>query len=202
MSGMNHAVVARTFLAIASFITEAPYVQGQPAVKPSFEVASVKPAPPPDVMRSLMTGGPGTVSPGEFRCRSITLRALLLRAYSLMPYALDGPAGVLDGPAFDISAKIPSGATASDVNIMLQRLLLERFGLAVHWETREHAVYELTLAKGGLKMQEAVAAPAGGTPGDAPSLIRDGQWVLPAGAPAMVSQRATALSAFPRVCRP
>jgi len=44
---------------------------------------------------------------------------------------------------------------------MLQNLLVERFGLAVHRETRELPIYELVVAKGGLKMKEAEKAPAG-----------------------------------------
>jgi uncharacterized protein (TIGR03435 family) len=38
---------------------------------------------------------------------------------------------------------------------MLQNLLVERFGLAAHRETREAAGYEMVVAKGGLKLKES-----------------------------------------------
>jgi uncharacterized protein (TIGR03435 family) len=78
---------------------------------------------------------------------------LLLRAYDLKDYELLG-APPMDGDKFDIVAKIPPGATNEQVNVMIRNLLVERFGLAVHRETRELPVYELVVAKGGLKMKE------------------------------------------------
>jgi len=43
---------------------------------------------------------------------------------------------------------------------MLQALLAERFKLVVHRDTKEHAVYALVPAKGGVKMKESEADPA------------------------------------------
>lgn len=158
------------------------------ASAPAFEVASIKLAPPAGATRTLMTGGPGSISPGQFRCLSMSLRPLLLSAYSLMPYQLDGPAKLLDGAKYDIVAKIPPGATTEDIDVMLQGLLAERFGLAVHWETREHSAYELVIAKGGLRMKEAAPPSADGRPADnLPFPRKDGWLVLPAGKPSMVS---------------
>jgi uncharacterized protein (TIGR03435 family) len=107
-----------------------------------------------------MTGGPGTNSPGRFSCAGVNLKPLLLRAYDLMSYQLEGPPSI-DSDRFDIDAKIPPGTTKEQFNLMLQNLLVERFGLAVHRETRELPIYELVVAKGGLKMKEAEKAPAG-----------------------------------------
>jgi uncharacterized protein (TIGR03435 family) len=126
------------------------------AVGPEFEVASVKPA------RSgprRMAGGPGTNSPGQFSCAGVNLKPLLLRAYDLTSYQLEGPPSI-DSDRFDIDAKIPPGTTKEQFNLMLQNLLVERFGLAVHRETRELPIYELVVAKGGLKLKEAEKAPA------------------------------------------
>jgi uncharacterized protein (TIGR03435 family) len=106
-----------------------------------------------------MAGGPGTNSPGQFTCAGANLRPLLLRAYDLMSYQLEGPP-MIDSDRFDIDAKIPPGTTKEQFNQMLQNLLVERFGLAVHRETREMPLYELVLAKGGLKMKEAGKAAA------------------------------------------
>jgi len=42
---------------------------------------------------------------------------------------------------------------------MLQNLLAERFKLALHWETKEVPVYELTVANGGPKLEHSDDAP-------------------------------------------
>src|SRR5581483_11809424 len=53
---------------------------------------------------------------------------------------------------FDIAAKGDDRATLPQELLMLQILLENRFKLAVHRETREAPVYELTIAKSGLKV--------------------------------------------------
>jgi uncharacterized protein (TIGR03435 family) len=167
---------------------------------PVFEVASVKPAAPtnlPDFWYR-MTGGPGTPSPGQFTCTHIALKPLLIKAYDLRPYELIGPPSI-DGDKYDIEAKIPPGTTKEQFNLMLQNLLVERFGLAAHRETRELPIYELTVAKGGLKMKEPEKPPAGEAPpappepgadGRPPTIKmlrdKDGSMMLPPGAPNMI----------------
>jgi len=56
-------------------------------------------------------------------------------------------------------AKMPPGANKDQVPEMIQTLLAERFKLEFHRETKEHAAYALTVAKTGLKMQEAPPDP-------------------------------------------
>jgi len=48
--------------------------------------------------------------------------------------------------------KVPEGASKHDCNLMMRRLLLERFQLKAHVENREVAVYELRVGKGGPKI--------------------------------------------------
>jgi uncharacterized protein (TIGR03435 family) len=57
---------------------------------------------------------------------------------------------------------------------MIQRLLAERLGLVVHHEAREQTVYEMAIAKGGLKLKDAEPAPASGPPPD-PAAAADGR---------------------------
>jgi uncharacterized protein (TIGR03435 family) len=89
-------------------------------------------------------------------------------AWSLKSYQLFGPSA-LDQEYFSIAAKVPPNASKLDFYLMIQKLLTERLGVAVHHETRQQTVYDLTVAKGGPKLKEAEAAPAGG-----PALDRDG----------------------------
>jgi uncharacterized protein (TIGR03435 family) len=122
---------------------------------PVFEAASIKPATPlgPHGMRFVQTGGPGTSDPGRFTCQNCTLYQVVLTAYATQPFKFSGPDWLQDR-RFDISAKVPDGATKEAFREMLQNLLSERFKLAVHREQRAAAVYELTLAKSGHKLKE------------------------------------------------
>jgi uncharacterized protein (TIGR03435 family) len=54
---------------------------------------------------------------------------------------------------FDVSAKVPPGATKPQAAIMLQNLLKERFRLEVHHTTVEHSGFALVAAKGGSKLK-------------------------------------------------
>lgn len=50
---------------------------------------------------------------------------------------------------FDIAAKVPAGATQDDLRVMLQNLLVERFQLKLHHESRETQAYALTVGRDG-----------------------------------------------------
>src|SRR5437899_8374256 len=50
---------------------------------------------------------------------------------------------------------MPEGATSDQIPAMLHALLVERFQLAAHTESRPRAVYALVVDKGGPKFKEA-----------------------------------------------
>lgn len=127
---------------------------------PSFEVASVRPGvflpPGPNgEVRTGSHGGPGTNDPEYYSARYVTLASLVLRAYGLRNYQLSGP-GWMDSARYDIAAKVPAGATPAQFKLMLQNLLVDRFTLEFHYQKRDFSGYELSLAKGGLKLVDAV----------------------------------------------
>jgi uncharacterized protein (TIGR03435 family) len=80
-----------------------------------------------------------------------TLRMILRAAYGLTAMQIEGP-GWLDSDRFDIEAKSPPGVPDSELMPMLQSLLKERFQLAAHHKTKEMPVYDMIVAKGGLKI--------------------------------------------------
>jgi len=133
-------------------------VLGQP--RPAFEVASIKPSPPPDGqgMRLSHRGGPGTPDPGMWSTENWNLSNLVTYAYGIERYQYSGPSW-MDEARFDVQAKVPPGATREDLKLMVQALLDERFKLQVHREKKEMPIYELTLAKGGPKLKPAVEEP-------------------------------------------
>ena len=128
-----------------------------PAAAPRFEVASVKPGMSPmDAGRAAGAGG-GRVSFPFFGIRTqpggrlqavANLQTLIMRAYGIKAYQIEGGPKWITTDYFDISAKADSEtATDAEMNEMLKSLLAERFQLRVRVETRQMPVYTLTLAR-------------------------------------------------------
>jgi uncharacterized protein (TIGR03435 family) len=142
---------------------------------PAFDVASVKvSAPlPPGMVMIRMGGGPDSSDPGRITYERVTLKSLIARAYDVKEFQVEGPQW-LDGEHYDIIATIPQGADKAQVGLMMQRLLAERFKLTLHREQKPMAVYTLSVAKGGPKLQEVdpeaplPAPPPGGPPAPPP----------------------------------
>ncbi len=125
-------------------------VAGIAGAQAQFEVASVKPAPPPE--------GRGFSSSTHFdkalyTANNVTLRELIRSAYGLKDYQLQTPSW-METARFNISAKVPEGVPRDQVNAMLQSLLVERFKMEVRREDRELPAYTLVVAKGGSKLKE------------------------------------------------
>jgi len=91
-------------------------------------------------------GGPGTPDPAQITWRYATLSNLLIAAYNVKAYQISGPEW-LATQRYDVMAKVPAGATKEQVSMMWQNLLIERFGVALHRESREFHVEELVIAK-------------------------------------------------------
>jgi uncharacterized protein (TIGR03435 family) len=132
------------------------------AAKFAFEVASIR--------QNVDGGGHNQiwsdVHHGEFRTGNAPLKMILEYAYGLPQTQMVGAPGWVDSTKFDIDAKSDAaandalakmdGAAAGEAKrAMVRRLLEERFGLAVHRETREMPVYNLVVAKGGPKFQKS-----------------------------------------------
>ena len=88
--------------------------------RPVFEVASIKPSPPPDPMgyRVGTSGGPGTPDPGRWSAQNYSLKNLIYTAYNLKSYELAAPDWT-NSERFDIVAKVPEGASRDDLRLMI-----------------------------------------------------------------------------------
>ena len=116
----------------------------------AFDVASVKRAgsegPPGDIPRNMDS------SPGHFAMRNVPLRYAIEWAYGLKDYEIAGPDWIKADERYDIVANAPGLADgsgpASDEQMrqMLQTLLVQRFQMKLHRETRELAAYDLAVA--------------------------------------------------------
>ena len=187
----------RTFLTATVLACSAVCFGQTGTLSPSFEVASIKPAPPPsDPHRFMvgMRGGPGTPDPGQIMYSNVNLRNVLMQAYDVKDFQISGP-GWLATERYDITAKVPAGTTKEQFRLMLQNLLAERFQVSLHHETKDLPMFALVMAKGGVKMKESPDAPAaptedGGPKGPSvgygaappkPVMGKDGMPQMPAG---------------------
>jgi uncharacterized protein (TIGR03435 family) len=128
---------------------------------PRFEVASIRPSAE---QTNQVTIGV-SVNGSQVRISYWTLKDYLAMAYAVKPDQISGP-DWLAQTRFDISAKLPEGASEAQVDAMLQALLIDRFQLKMHRDKREFSVYALAAARGGAKLTPVPPkAPDAGAPG-------------------------------------
>jgi len=149
----SHGLMKLVFTVVFSFSL----LNGQ-----SFEVASIRPAPPYPPQGGVNTavqGGPGTKDPTNIRWNFATLLNIIDAAFAVRPNQVTGP-GYLNSATFVIAATVPEGATREQVRAMWRNFLSERFGMVARVEKKEFDGQELVLAKGGPKFQESKLADA------------------------------------------
>lgn len=172
--GASGAAVGQTGTA-----PQTPAVQTAAAQR-TFDVASIRPSPPPDIpkmMANLQAGiRPDSVHIDASRATFTyySLKQLIAYAYKLRVYEINGPDWLLTD-RFDIVATMPEGASKNDVPAMLRPLLEDRFHLAAHTETQDQPVLALIAAKGGPKLQPATV-PA--TPFDETAPLKAGESIV------------------------
>jgi uncharacterized protein (TIGR03435 family) len=157
---------------------------GQSNAESRFEVASIKPSDPTARGRRI------SVTPGgRFTTMNASLKSLIQDAYDVRGFMISGGPAWLDTQGYDIEAKGEALSVSEEVlrkmtdeqrkpfmellRSRLRTLLMERFQLRVHWETKELPVYGLVIAKNGAKLQ---AAKDDGTPKESMNVsANDGQ---------------------------
>ncbi len=114
----------------------------------SFEAATIRPSAPDT------GGGRATTAGDRVVLNRTTLLNALVRAFGLQNRdQVVGPPWVFSD-RYDIVAKAPDHAPPDQIPRMLQNLLIERFQLMLHHETRDLPAYELVMGKGRLKLVE------------------------------------------------
>jgi len=88
-----------------------------------------------------------TLPGGRFAARATTVELLMEWAYGIMPWQHSGGPGWLGDDRYDIVAKAAGNATDDEMKRMLQTLLVERFKLKFHRESREAPVLILAAGK-------------------------------------------------------
>lgn len=117
----------------------------------AFAVAAIKPANPETRGASMLVGrGGGNL----FTTTNSTFNSLMTMAYGLHTSQIVNGPSWLDSERFDIVAKPedPGVPNVTQLKVMVQKLLAERFGLAFHKEQRELTAYVITVGKNGPKI--------------------------------------------------
>jgi uncharacterized protein (TIGR03435 family) len=114
----------------------------------SFAAASVK------ALKTVDGPVHFTVLPNRLDVANLSLGYLIKQAYDLRDDQLSGP-DWLSKNHYDIAATSEDAVSQATMRTMLQHLLVERFHLATHWETRTVATYRLVVLPNGPKMEVA-----------------------------------------------
>jgi uncharacterized protein (TIGR03435 family) len=158
--------IAAAWPAVPSLAQAAPQAAATPATAaaaapPVFEVSTVK------LNKTGSTGSSANFKDGYFTASNESLRNLMqYEAYGIPESRILGGPKWLNSERFDIAAKTDSSFSEQTRTLprdqrrlltqaMFQRLLADRFKLAVHWETRELPVYALVVAKKGPILHES-----------------------------------------------
>jgi uncharacterized protein (TIGR03435 family) len=148
---------------------QAPIVE-EPNYTPTltFDIVVIRPAPPPDANFHVAVSSPPRSS--RFEATNLPVKALLQIAYGF-----DAPMVGLpewgnttlynllahsDEAADARLAKLTDNEVRLEKRHAIRALLAERLNLSTHLETRNSAIYNLVLDKGGLKMKVVPTPPA------------------------------------------
>jgi len=137
-----------------------------PMAAPAWDVSTVKPGSP-DARGSIFS-----ITPDGMKITNMPLWMIVREAFGVENDRLFGGPSWSKTSLFDIEAKVSPDdgpklktLTTEQRRQMMVALLEERFGLKFHHETRDLPMYELVVAKGGVKMQASKPDPQGPDPG-------------------------------------
>ncbi len=134
---------------------------GFPAKPIAWDVISVKPNHSADLSGGMR------VLPDGFELRNMAVRSLFLNAFAIRSVdQLIGAPDWIDSERYDVQAKMDAETaqafralrgeeSTKQWQALCREILEERFALKYHQEKRELPVYDLVIAKQGLKMKES-----------------------------------------------
>ncbi len=157
---VSFAILPHAFTVPALLAQAAPeQVAAQKAEQPAFDVSTIKPNKSGSTRSSSLITDYGTYT-GE----NIDLKSLLSLSFGVRPDLIFGLPSWAESTRFDVSAKVVDSEvkdlttlTRQQRRAMMQALVTDRFQLKSHMETRTLPVYELMIAKGGVKFKESTA---------------------------------------------
>lgn len=134
------------------------------AQSPTFDAATVKMGGPvlPNGNININTG---KILHGVVTFENATLSDCLLFAYSLTTAdQIAGPDWLkIKSIRYEVVGKASPETPRSQILLMLQNLLRERFQMKLHFEPREMTHYDLVIGKNGPKLKESTVEQGGGS---------------------------------------
>ena len=136
---------------------------GPPA--PKFDVVSIHAVPFPKTPIMREQDFTPVLPGGQYIDMYSPLASMIGFAYDVkLGKRLMGLPDPMGRQAYSVAAKpaagfpvLPPGQNREQVRLMMRAMLADRFHLRLHTETRQEPVYELEVAKGGIKIQEVDA---------------------------------------------
>lgn len=124
---------------------------------PTFEVATIKPSKPDEPGKAFLVRG------RRFSTINSTLGDLISFAYGVQAKQVIGAPPWVETDKFDLTATPDGEGVPSDKQWkgMLQKLITDRYKLAIHRDKRELAVYVLSVGKAGPKLTKSDGDPNG-----------------------------------------
>lgn len=120
--------------------------------RPAFEVASVKRVRDYSPIATMN----GDISHGRLTLNNAHIKQMIAVAYEIQSVRIEGGPGWINSEQFRIDARAEDPETTeTQVRVMLQSLLEERFQLRNHRETKFLPSYTLRIAAGGARLEQA-----------------------------------------------
>jgi len=153
---------SRSYIPLLALLVPA-YCAGQPAASLQFEAATVRPAAPQHSMGAHVYPG------GRVVMTHYNLKTLIQVAFGIPYWSISGGEPWAANDEFDVEGKPPASAVAQirdlryslftiqddSLRAMLQSLLIDRFQLKFHRETKTGDVYVLRRSAGPLRLRPA-----------------------------------------------
>jgi uncharacterized protein (TIGR03435 family) len=113
----------------------------------SFDIVSIKPNPDGHGLDA------GSQPGGRYTARNVPVMFLLTEAFGVKAYQISGATKGLDEERYDIVAKanVSNQLSQEQLKPLLQAMLVDRFQMKFHKETKEFPVYSLVIGKSGPK---------------------------------------------------
>lgn len=118
---------------------------------PEFEVASIK------LNTSGAAAAGAALPPGRLVVTNLPLRFLVEFAYNIPGSKVVGGPDWLRTVRYNVEAKAVGTPSVAQLRLMVQSMLADRLKLAAYREKREAQIYEMILAKSGLKLTPAAS---------------------------------------------
>ena len=120
--------------------------------KPAFEVTSVKASKPGSGGLTIIQPMPGSQT---YIARNVSLRMMIKAMYKITDSQIARGPDWIDTEHYDIDAKAERPSTLDELHEMFRMLLMDRFQLRFHRETRTLPAQVLVVGKSGTKLKRS-----------------------------------------------